>query len=305
VKVEEAPMIHQQTLIETPLIRLYQVSHPSGEIHCDPDEEAAFEYSINFVEQGHFDLKVEKERWRMDERQMFLTSPALVFRCQHDEELPQDVCLSVCYDHDFAEEIRSTIEPALKQLRPALPLTNRLAYLRLHLDRLITRDDEVMAIETMAGDIFIAALTSDGRKQSELYNGRRLIWYAERVDAARELFETAYAAGHSLASVGRHVGMSPYHFARVFRELTGTPPHQYLLKVRLARAAERLREGVSVTEVCFDCGFANPSHFTRSFHRHFGVPPSRFRSLVTEARHPKSDCEPLVFRLAGRQELIR
>jgi AraC-like DNA-binding protein len=271
-------MIHQQTLIETPLIRLHQVSHPSGEVHHDPAEEEVFEYSINFIQQGHFGLKVETQSWRMDERQVFLTSPALVFRCQHDEEIPQDVCLSLCYDHDFAEEIRSTAEPALKQLRPALPMTNRLAYLRLHLERLTSGDDDAMAIETLAGDIFIGALTADGRKESQLYSGRRLIWYAERVDAARELFETAYAAGHSLASVGRHVGMSPYHFARVFRELTGTPPHQYLLKVRLARATEQLRAGSSVTDACFASGFANPSHFTRLFHRHFGVPPSLFKS---------------------------
>jgi len=70
--------------------------------------------------------------------------------------------------------------------------------------------------------------------------------------------------------------MSPFHFARVFRELVGTPPHRYLLTVRLARAAALLREGTTVTDTCFAVGFGNFSHFIRLFRRTFGVSPSHF-----------------------------
>ena len=70
--------------------------------------------------------------------------------------------------------------------------------------------------------------------------------------------------------------MSLFHFARVFRELTGLPPHRYLLRTRLERAAQRLRTGDSVTNTCYAVGFSNLSHFTRSFRRRFGVAPSCF-----------------------------
>jgi AraC-like DNA-binding protein len=70
--------------------------------------------------------------------------------------------------------------------------------------------------------------------------------------------------------------MSAFHFARVFRELSGTPPHQFLLSIRLREAARRLREGASVTEACYGSGFQNLSHFSRQFTRRFGVKPSLY-----------------------------
>jgi len=70
--------------------------------------------------------------------------------------------------------------------------------------------------------------------------------------------------------------MSPFHFARLFRETTGTPPHRYLVSVRLREAARRLRQGARVTDACFDVGFGNLSHFVRAFRRTFGVSPSRY-----------------------------
>jgi AraC-like DNA-binding protein len=68
-------------------------------------------------------------------------------------------------------------------------------------------------------------------------------------------------------------GRSP---ARVFAELIGTPPHRYLLEARLRAAAGMLREGRSVTETCFACGFNNLSHFSRIFSRRFGRCPSAY-----------------------------
>jgi AraC-like DNA-binding protein len=96
------------------------------------------------------------------------------------------------------------------------------------------------------------------------------------VRAACELFLQEYSDNHSLTSLGRRFAMSPFHFARVFRELAGVPPHRYLLNVRLGQAAHRLREGSSVTDACFACGFSHLSHFGRLFQRRFGVLPSQY-----------------------------
>ena len=89
-----------------------------------------------------------------------------------------------------------------------------------------------------------------------------------------------YAAEHKLSSLARAVGISPFHLARVFRELTGVPPHLYLCCARLQNAARSLREGASVTEACFTSGFQNLSHFSRQFRRHFGVKPSTYAAKL-------------------------
>jgi AraC-like DNA-binding protein len=48
------------------------------------------------------------------------------------------------------------------------------------------------------------------------------------------------------------------------------------MRVRLLRAAQRLRAGAGVTDTCYATGFNNLSHFIRTFRRTLGVPPSRF-----------------------------
>src|SRR5204863_6223544 len=104
----------------------------------------------------------------------------------------------------------------------------------------------------------------------------QLDWYTQRVDAARQTIEHHYAAEHSLSALARGAAMSPFHFARVFRELTGVPPHRYLVHVRLTAAAAALREGASVTDTCFAVGFRNLSHFIHAFRQAYGLTPSAF-----------------------------
>ena len=73
--------------------------------------------------------------------------------------------------------------------------------------------------------------------------------------------------------------LSPYHFARLFKNSTGLPPHQYVIARRIERAKELLRERerLPLAEVAAEVGFACQSHFTRHFKRLVGVTPKRFR----------------------------
>jgi AraC-like DNA-binding protein len=83
---------------------------------------------------------------------------------------------------------------------------------------------------------------------------------------------------HSLTSLAAEAGLSPFHFARVFSELVGEPPHRYLVRVRLQRAAKLLRMGALVTEAAVKSGFPDVNHFSKTFHRRYGIPPSRYSS---------------------------
>jgi AraC family transcriptional regulator len=73
--------------------------------------------------------------------------------------------------------------------------------------------------------------------------------------------------------------VSPYHFARLFKNSTGLPPHQYVIACRIERAKEllRQRDRLPIAEVATEVGFAHQSHFTRHFKRLVGVTPRRFR----------------------------
>ena len=75
------------------------------------------------------------------------------------------------------------------------------------------------------------------------------------------------------------VHMSPYHFARLFKQSTGVSPHRFVLGQRIARASVLLRDArLSIGEVARLVGFRTPSHFTRAFRRMTGLTPNEYRS---------------------------
>jgi AraC family transcriptional regulator len=74
---------------------------------------------------------------------------------------------------------------------------------------------------------------------------------------------------------------SPFHFHRIFRAMVGEGISEYINRLRLERAASRVRiqPEVSITEIALDCGFSSSSHFARAFKRHFGVSATRYREM--------------------------
>jgi AraC-like DNA-binding protein len=71
----------------------------------------------------------------------------------------------------------------------------------------------------------------------------------------------------------------------VFRAVTGTTPHRYLVERRVARAAELLATGdAPVTDVCFASGFGSVARFQAAFRRAWGMPPSEYRAAALSAQ---------------------
>jgi AraC family transcriptional regulator len=86
----------------------------------------------------------------------------------------------------------------------------------------------------------------------------------------------------SLATLAQQVGLSPYHFARVFRQALGASPHQFVLRARLERAQQMLEQTeLSLAQVAAACGFADQSHLTQIFTRQLGCTPRAYRRKGT------------------------
>jgi AraC family transcriptional regulator len=81
-----------------------------------------------------------------------------------------------------------------------------------------------------------------------------------------------------LPALAELVGLSPYHFARAFKQSFGLPPHRYLTTRRIEKAKSLLaRPAVSVTEIGLGLGFSEVSSFTTAFRKHAGVTPTEYR----------------------------
>lgn len=97
------------------------------------------------------------------------------------------------------------------------------------------------------------------------------------VQRARELLGQQLQQPPSLEELAQAVGLSPFHFLRVFRRATGLPPHVWLKQQRLTRAQGLLRAGWAPLEVALQLGFADQSHLTRQFKQAYGVAPGAYR----------------------------
>lgn len=96
------------------------------------------------------------------------------------------------------------------------------------------------------------------------------------VRAARDYLEAHYQEHVTLDVLAGVAGLSPFHLSRVFQKQTGLPPHAYLTHIRIRHARQLLQTGLPLVEVALAAGFADQSHFTRSFRRVIGVTPGQY-----------------------------
>jgi AraC family transcriptional regulator len=95
---------------------------------------------------------------------------------------------------------------------------------------------------------------------------------------AIERLEEDFIENISVTDLADHAHLSIDHFARIFRKVTGTTPHQYLLRVRLSHARKLMQsaQAIGLDEVALNCGFCDQAHFGRHFRRYFGITPAAF-----------------------------
>jgi AraC family transcriptional regulator len=99
-----------------------------------------------------------------------------------------------------------------------------------------------------------------------------------RVSLAREFVHANLDRPLTLKQIAGEARLSPFHCHRVFVAAFGEPPHRYLRRIRLERAALLLRkQDRTVLEICGEVGFDSLGSFTTLFRRQFGVAPGAFR----------------------------
>ncbi len=96
---------------------------------------------------------------------------------------------------------------------------------------------------------------------------------------ARDFLQECPGEDVSLAQLAALAGMSPFHFAKVFAQCFGVPPHAFQIHVRLSKATELLAAGKPQVEVALETGFCDQSHFCRAFKKRFGIPPGQYGRL--------------------------
>jgi AraC-like DNA-binding protein len=139
--------------------------------------------------------------------------------------------------------------------------------------RALERGAITLATEERLLGLFRHAVVRHGTRRPGVLPTAR----AAAVARARALLEARFAEPVHLAELSVICGMSAFQLIRAFHASLGIPPHAYLTQIRAERAREMLRRGEPISGVAFACGFADQSHLTRVFKRHFGLTPGAFQ----------------------------
>jgi AraC family transcriptional regulator len=108
--------------------------------------------------------------------------------------------------------------------------------------------------------------------------------YRQSVQAALEFVVANLDEALDLARLAAIAGLSPFHFHRVFKGMTGETPLELVRRLRLERAAARLvGTDLGITRLAFEAGFETHEAFSRAFRLAYGTSPTGFR----RRRHPR------------------
>lgn len=124
---------------------------------------------------------------------------------------------------------------------------------------------------------------STARRSDELELSRAGL-VDRRIRRAVELMHAHLAEDLPLEELAAAAYLSPFHFSRLFKKLTGTTPHAYLAALRTAQARTLLAgTDYSITEIAARVGYTSPSHFTKAFRESTGLTPRAFRAALVKA----------------------
>lgn len=134
------------------------------------------------------------------------------------------------------------------------------------------------------------------------YRASTLTTYARTVEQVIGAMHAQLSEPLSLEEMAEIACMSPFHFNRVFRSITGIPPGEFLAALRLNEAKRLLlTTSLSVTDVCFDLGYTSLGTFTERFKHLIGLPPLQLRRLAQDEAFPS--LQLIAARLREKQRL--
>ncbi len=215
---------------------------------------------------------------------LLLGNPGQYFECGHEHGVG-DRCLSFHYSPEYFEALaadagiprgeRHFSRFRLAAVRSTSAVVARAVSMRRYSDSTDRLDWEEFSIQMAASCLRLANGSTPGTRAA-------MPSTIARVTRAVRMIEGALASDLTLRELATESGLSPYHFLRVFEEVTGSTPHQYVRRARLREAASRLWSGQgSVLEIALDCGFRDASNFHRAFRTEFGLSPQRLRKYLT------------------------
>lgn len=198
--------------------------------------------------------------------------------------------------HDHTDCVVLSMEPAFlrRSLADLLPnenleLIEKFAFEDIQIERLLKALHAEAKLGAPNGKLFAESLaTALAVYLARQYSAaspkiqiRRAGMPPPRLDRVLDYIGEKLGENLSLSALAEIAGMNLFYFARLFKQSTGTSPHQYVLEQRMQRAKQLLRNSpITIFEASVRTGFVDQAHFTKVFRRLVGVTPTEYRRQV-------------------------
>jgi len=263
-----------------------------------PVEEQHSRVCVAIVRAGSFQYESSAGRELMTPGSLMLGNAGQCFECSHEHGVG-DRCISFAYAPQLIDDLAADAGVRIRSTRFSslrVPPLRRLANLVARACAGVARSSTSTATERtkfweeIAQELVVEALESASEAP-----GRGSSPAAEaRVTRIVRMIETRPGEEHDLGTLAREARLSRYHFLRVFQQLTGLTPHQYVLRSRLRHAAIRLQlERKRILDIALDSGFGDVSNFNHAFRAELGVSPRGYIRPAYADNSLRSDqCPP-------------
>ncbi len=273
--------------VRRPLFAL-EFFHSTEAVGNQPPRSNPDDYTLYLVRHGHQRIVAEKAVHEVEPGQALLVGPSVSHGHEAAVRLPGDLWVLQFRDPrkwgrgDVILDVGAALQRELQRIGGGCPFAasdelqailpqllaaqrNPAAFSDLLAESLLT----VLAVR-LVGEIDLAGSCGKARA------GRR---FSPVMRRATDFIDRELAMGISLEKVAKHCRMSTRQLRNHFVGELGCTPQEYLMRCRIKRAGNLLRQGLSATQVAYEVGLAGSAHFSTVFKRFTGMTPTRYRAI--------------------------
>ena len=263
---------------------------------------------FNYVDSGYFD-SVQSE-WihkkktttpprvcRLYEVELYLSKSGTTYINEVKYDIEQ-YTLIICKPGDVRYSVNpfkcyylylSVEDGRIKEILDSLPPKMQAFNAKIFLDRFFSllkyrnAEDSAYAELRITSHIneivFRLAENRDFYEKQKFVNGN----VSKAITQAKKFIIKNYNRNIQLKDVANHVFLSPNYFHKLFTQVTGVTPHQYIINQKINAAKKMLLESdATITDIVINCGFSSQSYFNAIFKREVKITPNDYRKSMNK-----------------------
>jgi AraC-like DNA-binding protein len=240
-------------------------------------------FSISFISRGNFYYHTFCEQLDAYTGYALISKPDYEYRVTHPTE-EADECSVFSFSLDFYKSLEEQLPYNTKWFfnnkdiqSMLIKLTPEIEYLHKVCIHAIENNMPALYVDALVIEIVQQLLQSLNQETTQIIVSDRLKKsHIITIELAKNYILQNFTTDISLKDIAAHSFVSPFHFSRIFKTITGTSPYNYLQTIRLAQASLLLKSNKTIAEAAFASGFNRLDYFSAAFKQKYKVSPSSF-----------------------------